>query len=64
MGMRTISFTAPELTPKELAERFDGILATAIRLIRQMPDDRLEDELPTRNDMRGLPLIEKVWDEA
>ncbi len=40
--------TAPELTPEELAERYDGILETAIRLIRQMPDDRLEDELPNR----------------
>lgn len=40
--------TAPELAPEELAERYDGILETAIRLIRQMPDDRLEDELPNR----------------
>ncbi len=40
--------TAPELAPEVLAERYDGILETAIRLIRQMPDDRLEDELPNR----------------
>jgi uncharacterized damage-inducible protein DinB len=40
--------TAPELSPEELAERHDSILETAIRLTRQMPDDRLEDELPNR----------------
>jgi hypothetical protein len=40
--------TAPELPPDELAARYDGILETAIRLIRQMPDDRLGDELPNR----------------
>jgi len=40
--------TAPKLSPKELAERYDGILDTAIRLVRQMPNDRLEDELPNR----------------
>ncbi len=40
--------TAPKLSPEELAERYDGILDTAIRLIRQMPNDRLDDELPNR----------------
>ena len=40
--------TAPELSPDELAGRYDGILETAIRLVRQMPDGRLEDELPNR----------------
>ena len=40
--------TAPKLSPLELAERYDGILETAIRLTRQMPDDRLADELPNR----------------
>jgi hypothetical protein len=40
--------TAPKLSPEKLAERYDGILETAIRLIRQMPDDHLEDELPNR----------------
>jgi len=40
--------TAPKLSPRELAERFDFILETAIRLVRQMPNDRLEDELPNR----------------
>ena len=40
--------TAPELSPEELARRFDGILETAIRLTRQMLDNRLEAELPNR----------------
>ncbi len=40
--------TAPELSPDELAERYGGILEAAIRLIRQMPNDRLADELPNR----------------
>ena len=40
--------TAPQLSSKELAERYDGILETAIRLVGQMPDDRLADELPNR----------------
>ena len=40
--------TTPELSPENLAQRYDYILQTAIRLIRQMPDDRLHDELPNR----------------
>ena len=40
--------TTPELSPAQLAQRYDYILQTAIRLIRQMPDDRLHDELPNR----------------
>ena len=40
--------TAPELSPEGLAGRYDTILETAIRLIRQMPNDRLQDELPNR----------------
>ena len=40
--------TAPELAAEELAERYAGILETAIRLVRQMPADRLADELPNR----------------
>ena len=40
--------TAPKLSPEELADRYDGILETAIRLTGQMPDDRLADELPNR----------------
>ena len=40
--------TAPELSPQELAARYAGVLETAIRLIRQMPDDCLENELPNR----------------
>lgn len=39
---------APELSPAALANRFDGNLQTAIRLVRQMPDDNLERELPNR----------------
>jgi len=39
---------APELSPEELAGRYEDILETAIRLTRQMPEDRLEDELPNR----------------
>ena len=39
---------APELSPEELALRFEDILETAIRLVRQMPDDQLENELPNR----------------
>jgi len=38
----------PQLGPAELAARYAGILETAIRLTRQMPDARLEDELPNR----------------
>jgi hypothetical protein len=40
--------TAPKLTPAELATRYDRILETAIRLAGQMPDDRLENQLPNR----------------
>ena len=40
--------TAPELPPGALAARLDRILATAVRLTRQMPDGRLEDLLPDR----------------
>ena len=40
--------TAPELSPEVLAERLDRILETAVRLTRQMPDERLEDLLPNR----------------
>ena len=40
--------TAPELSPAELAERYAGVLATAIRLTRQMPDHCLPNELPNR----------------
>jgi len=40
--------TAPALPPEELAKRYDHILETAIRLIRQMPNDCLERELPNR----------------
>ena len=40
--------TAPALSPPALAARFDRILETAVRLVRQMPDERLEDLLPDR----------------
>jgi DinB superfamily len=40
--------TAPVLSPSELAARYDHVLATAIRLVRQMPDDKLETRLPNR----------------
>lgn len=40
--------TAPELQPGELIARYDGFLETAIRLTRQMPDDKLENQLPNR----------------
>lgn len=38
----------PQLSPAELQARYDRILETAIRLARQMPDDRLETMLPHR----------------
>ena len=40
--------TAPELSPAELAAKLDRILETAVRLTRQMPDERLKDLLPNR----------------
>jgi hypothetical protein len=40
--------TSPQLSPSELHDRYDHILDTAIRLVRQMPDDQLERELPNR----------------
>lgn len=40
--------TAPELSPDELKRRYDGILETAIGLVRAMPDDKLENQLPNR----------------
>ena len=40
--------TAPELAPAALAAKLDRILETAVRLTRQMPDERLEDLLPNR----------------
>jgi hypothetical protein len=40
--------TGPTLSPAELYARYDHVLETAIRLVRQMPDDRLETQLPNR----------------
>src|SRR5215472_10184100 len=39
----------PLLSPAELAARGDHVLETAVRLIRQMPDDRLQTQLPKRS---------------
>jgi hypothetical protein len=40
--------TVPVLSPAELHARYDHVLETAIRLVRQMPDDKLEIQLPNR----------------
>ena len=40
--------TSPALSPAQLHARYDHVLETAIRLVRQMPDDKLEDQLPDR----------------
>lgn len=40
--------TAPELSPEQLANRYQSFLTTAIRLTRQMPNDCLQRELPNR----------------
>jgi len=40
--------TSPALSPEALARRYGGILETAIRLTRQMPNNHLEDQLPNR----------------
>jgi uncharacterized damage-inducible protein DinB len=40
--------TKPQLSPGELAERYQDVLSTAIRLVRQMPDDQLHNQLPNR----------------
>ena len=40
--------TSPELSPVQLAEGYDAILEAAIRLVAQMPDDQLENQLPDR----------------
>ena len=40
--------TGPVLSPAELCARYDHVLETAIRLVRQMPDDKLEVQLPNR----------------
>jgi uncharacterized damage-inducible protein DinB len=40
--------TGPQLSPSDLHARYDHVLQTAIRLVRQMPDDHLERELPNR----------------
>ena len=40
--------TGPALSPAQLHARYDHVLETAIRLVRQMPDDKLEDQLSDR----------------
>ena len=40
--------TSPVLSPAELHARYDHVLETAIRLVRQMPVDKLEIQLPNR----------------
>lgn len=40
--------TGPELSPTLLAERAGIVLATAVRLVRQMPEAALENQLPHR----------------
>lgn len=40
--------TAPQLSPAELARRYDMVLETALRLTRQMPDTELSRNLPNR----------------
>jgi DinB family len=40
--------TGAALSPAELHARCDHVLETAIRLVRQMPDDKIEDQLPHR----------------
>ncbi|MGI9425716.1 MAG: DinB family protein [Hyphomicrobiaceae bacterium] len=36
------------MSPAELKQRYDGILGIAVDLVRQMPDDSLENQLPNR----------------
>ena len=40
--------TAPALSAPALMDRYPAILAAGIRHVRQMPDERLADELPNR----------------
>ena len=40
--------TAPALSAPDLLDRYPAILAAGIRHVRQMPDERLADELPNR----------------
>ena len=40
--------TGPKLSPAELAERYQEILARAVTLVAQMPDECLERQLPNR----------------
>ena len=46
--LELIDDTAPTLSPDQLKSRYDHILEIAIRLVRSMPDENLERELPDR----------------
>ncbi|MEM8976278.1 MAG: DinB family protein [Pseudomonadota bacterium] len=40
--------TAPQLSPEALKQRYQDVVTIAVNLVRQMPDDKLENELPNR----------------
>ena len=40
--------TAPQMSPDELKQRYSDVIAIAINLVGQMPDDKLENQLPNR----------------
>jgi hypothetical protein len=40
--------TGPDLSPPELAARYDRVLSAAVETVRQMPDDALHNVLPNR----------------
>ncbi len=40
--------TSPALSPIELHARYNHVLETAIRLVRQMPEGKLEVQMPNR----------------
>lgn len=40
--------TSPALSAPDLLDRYPAILAAGVRHVRQMPDERLRDELPNR----------------
>ncbi len=40
--------TGPVLTPVQLMQRLDRFMSTAVQIIPQMPDDRLETHVPNR----------------
>jgi hypothetical protein len=46
--LRLDEATGPVLSPSQLIERLDGFLGAAIRMIPQMPEDKLSTEVPNR----------------